>query len=319
MAAIAHAATLRSRIPFVHFFDGWRTSSEVSKLERLTDDDLRAMVDDDLVRAHRGRALSPDHPVIRGTAQNPDVYFQGRETANPYYAACPELVQQSMDKFAALTGRSYHLFDYVGSPDAERVVVLMGSGTDTAQETVEALVGTRRKGRRREGSPVPAVLGGSLRQSAARRGEKHRRARPHQGTRRDRRTALHRRGRRRHGGGRPPSGSVCRGTPRHRRALRPGIQGIHPRHGQGGLRRAGQTLAQEPLHGRDQRRRFPLQPGLRPELFGGIRNPPCAASSGGWDPTARWAPTRTRSRSSARRPTISPRGTSPTTPRNPAR
>jgi pyruvate-ferredoxin/flavodoxin oxidoreductase len=145
LAAIAHAATLRSRIPFLHFFDGWRTSSEVSKLERLTDDDLHAMVDDDLVRAHRSRALSPDHPVIRGTAQNPDVYFQGREIANPYYDACPEIVQQTMDKFAALTGRSYHLFDYVGSPDAERVVVLMGSGTDTAQETVEALVGRGEK------------------------------------------------------------------------------------------------------------------------------------------------------------------------------
>jgi pyruvate-ferredoxin/flavodoxin oxidoreductase len=145
LAAIAHASTLRARIPFLHFFDGWRTSSEVSKLERLTDDDLHAMVDDDLVRAHRSRALSPDHPVIRGTAQNPDVYFQGREIANPYYDACPEIVQQTMDKFAALIGRSYHLFDYVGAPDAERVVVLMGSGTDTAQETVEALVGRGEK------------------------------------------------------------------------------------------------------------------------------------------------------------------------------
>ncbi|HEY5119398.1 MAG TPA: pyruvate:ferredoxin (flavodoxin) oxidoreductase, partial [Anaerolineales bacterium] len=145
LAAIAHASTLRARIPFLHFFDGWRTSSEVSKLERLTDDDLHVMVDDDLVRAHRSRALSPDHPVIRGTAQNPDVYFQGREIANPYYDACPGIVQQTMDQFAALTGRAYHLFDYVGSPDAERVIVLMGSGTDMAQETVEALVGQGEK------------------------------------------------------------------------------------------------------------------------------------------------------------------------------
>jgi pyruvate-ferredoxin/flavodoxin oxidoreductase len=145
LAAIAHSATLRSRIPFVHFFDGFRTSSEVSKLERLTDDDLRVMIDDDLVRAHRERALSPDHPFIRGTAQNPDVFFQGRETINPFYDACPEIVQQAMDKFASVTGRAYHLFDYIGAPDAERVILLMGSGTDTAQETVEFLVGKGEK------------------------------------------------------------------------------------------------------------------------------------------------------------------------------
>jgi pyruvate-ferredoxin/flavodoxin oxidoreductase len=145
MAAIAHASTLRARIPFVHFFEGFRVSSEVSKLERLTEDDLRAMIDDDLVRQHRARALSPDHPFIRGTAQNPDVYFQGREAVNPFYAACPEIVQQTMDKFAALTGRAYHLFDYIGAPDAERVIALMGSGTETAQETVEFLVGKGEK------------------------------------------------------------------------------------------------------------------------------------------------------------------------------
>jgi pyruvate-ferredoxin/flavodoxin oxidoreductase len=145
MAAVAHAATLRSRIPFLHFFDGWRTSSEVSKLERLTDDDLHALVDDDLVHAHRSRALSPDRPVIRGTAQNPDVYFQSRETVNPYYTACPDIVQQTMDKFASLTGRAYHLYDYVGSPAAERVIVLMCSGTDMAQEVVESLVGNGEK------------------------------------------------------------------------------------------------------------------------------------------------------------------------------
>jgi pyruvate-ferredoxin/flavodoxin oxidoreductase len=145
MAAVAHAATLRSRIPFVHFFDGFRTSSEVSKLERLTEDDLRAMIDDDLVRAHRSRGLTPDRPVIRGTAQNPDVFFQGRETINPFYAACPDIVQKEMDKFASLTGRAYHLFDFIGAPDAERVIVLMGSGTDTTQETVEFLVGKGEK------------------------------------------------------------------------------------------------------------------------------------------------------------------------------
>jgi pyruvate-ferredoxin/flavodoxin oxidoreductase len=140
-ALIAHAATLESRIPFLHFFDGFRTSHEVAKVTPLSADVLRAMIDDDLVRAHRARALSPDHPVIRGTAQNSDVYFQGREAANAYYRACPTLVQHAMDRLAGLTGRQYRLFDYVGAPDAERVIVLMGSGAETAEETVERLAG----------------------------------------------------------------------------------------------------------------------------------------------------------------------------------
>ncbi len=139
MALIAHASTLEARVPFLHFFDGFRTSHEVNKIEQLTDEDLRAMIDDDLVQAHRARALSPDHPVIRGTAQNPDVYFQARETVNPYYQACPQIVQKNMDKFAALVGRQYHLFDYVGAPDAERVIVIMGSGAETASETAKYL------------------------------------------------------------------------------------------------------------------------------------------------------------------------------------
>jgi pyruvate-ferredoxin/flavodoxin oxidoreductase len=136
-ALIAQAAALESRIPFLHFFDGFRTSHEVSRVETLTDDDLRAMIDDDLVRAHRARGLSPDHPVLRGTAQNPDVYFQARETVNPFYLALPEIVQQAMDKFAAIVGRQYRLFDYVGAPDAERVIVIMGSGAEAAEELVE--------------------------------------------------------------------------------------------------------------------------------------------------------------------------------------
>ncbi|MDO9347991.1 MAG: pyruvate:ferredoxin (flavodoxin) oxidoreductase, partial [Anaerolineales bacterium] len=140
MAVIAQAASLEARVPFLHFFDGFRTSHEVNKIEQLTDDDLRAMIDDELVRAHRARALSPDHPVIRGTAQNPDVFFQARETANPYYKACPAIVQKAMDKFAKLTGRAYHLFDYSGAPDAERVVVVMASGGETAEATVKYLV-----------------------------------------------------------------------------------------------------------------------------------------------------------------------------------
>jgi len=139
MALIAHAATLEARVPFIHFFDGFRTSHEVNKLEQLTLDDLRAMIDDKLVQAHRARGLSPDRPVLRGTAQNPDAYFQARETVNPYYEAAPEIVQKYMDKFAALVGRQYNLFEYVGAPDAERVIVVMGSGAETASETAAYL------------------------------------------------------------------------------------------------------------------------------------------------------------------------------------
>src|SRR2546428_7538425 len=112
LALIAHAATLRARVPFIHFFDGFRTSHEVMKIERLNEDDLSAMIDEDLVRAHRLRGLSPEHPVVRGTAHNPDTYFQAREASNPFYSACPDIVQHEMDRFAELVGRQYHLFDY---------------------------------------------------------------------------------------------------------------------------------------------------------------------------------------------------------------
>ncbi len=139
MALISEAATLETRIPFLHFFDGFRTSHEVNKIEQLTEDDMRSMISEELISAHRQRSLSPDHPVLRGTAQNPDVYFQGRETANPFYARTPDVVQAEMDKFAKLTGRSYHLFDYEGAPDAERVIVIMGSGAETAEETAKYL------------------------------------------------------------------------------------------------------------------------------------------------------------------------------------
>ncbi|MGA2360609.1 MAG: pyruvate:ferredoxin (flavodoxin) oxidoreductase, partial [Terriglobales bacterium] len=139
LALIAHAATLETRIPFLHFFDGFRTSHEVNKIEMLTEDDMRALINMDRVIEHRQRALSPDHPVLRGTAQNPDVYFQAREACNPFYDACPDKVQAVMDKFSQVVGRSYHLFDYVGAPDAERVIVMMGSGAETAHETVDYL------------------------------------------------------------------------------------------------------------------------------------------------------------------------------------
>ncbi len=139
LALIAHAATLETRIPFLHFFDGFRTSHEVNKIEMLTEDDMRALINMDRVIEHRQRALSPDHPALRGTAQNPDVFFQAREAGNPYYDACPDKVQAVMDKFSQVVGRSYHLFDYVGAPDAERVIVMMGSGAETAHETADHL------------------------------------------------------------------------------------------------------------------------------------------------------------------------------------
>jgi len=139
LALVAHAATLATRVPFVHFFDGFRTSHELNTIDTLDDDDLRALVPEDLVRAHRGRALSPDHPVIRGTAQNPDTYFQARETVNPFYAAVPGAVQDAMDALAARTGRRYQTVEYTGHPEAERVIVVMGSAAQTAAETVAHL------------------------------------------------------------------------------------------------------------------------------------------------------------------------------------
>lgn len=138
-ALIAQAATLDSRIPFLHFFDGFRTSHEIAKIELLPDETLRALIDDEWVAQHRARSLSPDHPVLRGTAQNPDVYFQARETVNPFYEDCSLIVERAMNTFAELTGRQYKLYEYHGSPDAERVIVLMGSGAEAVHETVDAL------------------------------------------------------------------------------------------------------------------------------------------------------------------------------------
>src|SRR6202162_595821 len=139
-AAIAHAATLRTRVPFLHFFDGFRTSHEVAKIEELPDEDLRALLDEEAIAAHRRRALTPDRPVLRGTAQNPDVFFQAREACNTFYLSCPSIVRATMGRFAELTGRRYDLFDYVGHPQAERVLVLMGSGAEVVHETVDWMV-----------------------------------------------------------------------------------------------------------------------------------------------------------------------------------
>ena len=140
MAAVAHAATLETRVPFLHFFDGFRTSHEVAKIEELTDDDLRSLIDESLIHAHRQRALTPDRPVLRGTAQNPDVFFQAREAANGFYDNCPGIVDRIMQALGKLTGRRYGLFEYVGDPHAERVIVIMGSGAETAHEAVDRLV-----------------------------------------------------------------------------------------------------------------------------------------------------------------------------------
>ena len=139
LALISHAATLDARVPFIHFFDGFRTSHEVSKIDLLSPDEMRAMINPQRVYEHRSRGLNPDNPFIRGTAQNPDVYFQARESVNRFYAATPGIVQATMDRFAALTGRSYHLFDYHGDPQAERLIILMGSGADTVLQTLDSL------------------------------------------------------------------------------------------------------------------------------------------------------------------------------------
>ena len=144
-ALIAQAATLESRIPFLHFFDGFRSYMEVQKIEQLSEDDMRAMVTDELVAAHRARALNPERPTIKGTSQNPDVFFASRETVNKYYAAVPDIVQKAMDKLAKLVGRQYKLFDYVGAPDADRIIIMMGNGAETAEEAAEYLNGKGEK------------------------------------------------------------------------------------------------------------------------------------------------------------------------------
>ncbi len=141
LALVAHAATLRTRVPFLHFFDGFRTSHELGKIRSLDDEDLRALIDEDAINAHRARALSSEHPVLRGSAQNPDVFFQAREACTPFYAAVPDAVQAVMDTLGARTGRPYRLFEYAGHPEAERVLVIMGSGAGAAGEAVAALAG----------------------------------------------------------------------------------------------------------------------------------------------------------------------------------
>jgi pyruvate-ferredoxin/flavodoxin oxidoreductase len=246
-ALIAQAATLESRLPFMHFFDGFRTSSEIQKVEELTHDDLRAMIDEDLVAEHRGRGLSPEHPSIRGTAHNPDVYFQGRETVNPYYLKTPAIVQKAMDRFAKLTGRQYHLFDYVGAPDADRVVVMMCSGGETMHEMVEYL---NKKGEKvgllkvRLYRPFDSAgFVAALPKSA-------------------RRIAVLDRTKEPGASGEPLYQDVQTAIAEaagRRRPLRPGVQGIQRRHGQVSARQPEGQGAQESLHRRDHR-------GCHPQL-----------------------------------------------------
>ena len=168
LALVAQAATLRTRVPFVHFFDGFRTSHELNTIELLSDDDLRALVPEELVRAHRGRALSPERPFIRGTAQNPDVYFQARETVNPFYARVPDVVEDAMARLAERTGRRYALVDYTGHPEAERVLVVMGSGGGDRPRDRGLAECARRAGRRGAGAALPAVPGAGAARGAAR-------------------------------------------------------------------------------------------------------------------------------------------------------
>ena len=269
LAAIAHVASLAARLPFVHFFDGFRTSHEVNKVQLLSDEDLRALVDDELVLAHRQRALSPDHPFIRGTAQNPDVFFQSRETVNPFYTRTPQIVAAVMDRFAGITGRVYRPFEYHGDPAAERVVMLMGSGVETARETVEHL---RRAGERVgvlqvrlyrpfSAEHLLAVLPPSLQALVVldRTKEPGATGEP---LYLDTLAALAEATSRR-----PPAADA----PGVRGPLRPRFEGADARDDQGGAGRTRAALPQEPLHGRDPRRRRAHQPGLRPRFRHRVR------------------------------------------------
>ena len=196
LALVAQAATLATRVPFVHFFDGFRTSHELNTIEMLSDDDLRALVPEELVRAHRGRALSPERPFIRGTAQNPDVYFQARETVNPFYARVPDVGRGRDGPPRRAHRPPLHIVDYTGHPEAERVLVVMGSGAETVARDRGRAQRAGRAGRRGAGAAVPAVPGPGAGRRAARERAPDRRARPDQGARLDRRAAVPRRGRR---------------------------------------------------------------------------------------------------------------------------
>src|ERR1017187_8471174 len=281
LALVAHAASFRSRVPFIHFFDGFRTSHEVAKLAMLSDRVLRTVIDEADIADFRSRAMTPDRPSLRGTAQNPDVYFQGREAVNRFYDALPETVQATMDMLASATGRSYRIFDYHGHPEAERVVVAMGSGVETIVETVDWLVArgekvgviavrlflpfcvksflaalpatargiaalARPRGPGWGGEPIYLNIVGALAE-----GQPDRADRP------------------RVYGGRHGLGSTEL-TPRLGRAgvrrIGARLQGVHARHGAGGVRAAGGARGEDAFHGGHNRRRDGHLPRLRRRL-----------------------------------------------------
>jgi hypothetical protein len=232
-------------VPFLHFFDGFRTSHEMAKVAPLADDVLRALIDPAAIAAHRARALDPDRPSIRGTAQNPDVFFQSREAGEPFYAALPAALDGTMARFAELTGRRYRLFDYVGHPEAERVIVIMGSGGECVHETVEHLVARGEKVgvvKVRLFRPFSVEHLLAALPATARGGG----ARPHQGAGRERRSALagDHDGAGRRGGQRRARDAAAA----DRRPLRPGVEGVHAGDGEGGVRRAGGGGAAAALH-----------------------------------------------------------------------
>ena len=317
LALIAQAATLATRVPFVHFFDGFRTSHELNTIETLTDDDLRALVPEELVRAHRGRALSPERPFIRGTAQNPDVYFQARETVNPFYARVPGVVEDLMAQLGERTGRTMSIVDYTGHPEAERVLVLMGSGAETVVQTVAALVERgERVGvvqmRLYRPFPTSGAAGG-----AAGDGTHGRCAGPHQGARVDRRTVVsgRRRGARRGAFRRRTTGDAAH----HRWTLRPVLEGVHPRHGRRRVRRTRTRATAAPFHHRYRRRRLRDQRRTTTRRSTSSHPTRSGRSSSGSDRTEPSARTRTPSRSWGPKRACTPRGTSSTTRRNRAR
>ena len=263
LALVAQAATLATRVPFVHFFDGFRTSHELNTIETLSDDDLRALVPEELVWAHRGRALSPERPFIRGTAQNPDVYFQARETVNPFYARVPGVVEDLMARLGERTGRKMHIVDYTGHPEAQRVLVVMGSGAETVVQTVAALVERGERVGRGAGAAVPPISHQSAPRGAAGDGAHGRRSGPHQGARVDRRAVVSGRcrGARR---GAIPTGKRPRHAARERWTLRPVLEGVHARHGRRRVRRTRARATAAPFHHRYRRRRLRYQRRLRP-------------------------------------------------------
>ena len=262
MAMIAQMATLRSRMPFMHFFDGFRTSHEVNKLDLLFEEEVRELIDEELVTAHRARALNPDKPVLRGSAQNPDVFFQAREACNPFYLAVPGIVQESMDRFAKLTNRRYKLFDYQGAPDAERVLVQMGSGVGASGEAVRALVArgekvgllTVRLYRPFDTQAFVAALPRSVRAIAVLDRTKEPGA-VGEPLYQDIITALV-----------EAWPQDLGDAARHRRPLRLVVQGVHAGHGQGGPGRTGETAAQAPFHRGHSRRRHASVAGSGREL-----------------------------------------------------